>query len=97
MQTNIQANINDDRNYAVYFVPAELSLFDHWFARLEKKLAIKINGNLYRFNSEQEKAFFVFGMAEMQRMLQPSNNAGARPNFKARITAAGNRILSLIN
>ena len=68
MHLQLKSDLLDRPRYEVYFVPEEIDMFIAWFSRIpETKVAIKLNGNLYRFATEQEKACFTYGLGHFYR------------------------------
>lgn len=56
-----------DRAYNIKFNLSEVQMFIDWFSRVESRVSVKINGHLYRFKTEQEKAFFTYGLGHFYR------------------------------
>lgn len=57
-----------DRIIEVNFTLSETDMFIAWFSHLKaNKIGVKVNGNLYRFRTEQEKACFTYGLGHFYR------------------------------
>jgi hypothetical protein len=68
MLMQLKSDLFDKPKYEIYFSPEETDMFIAWFSRIpETKVAIKLNGDLYRFASEQEKACFTYGLGHFYR------------------------------
>jgi hypothetical protein len=84
-----------DRIYAVDFVPGEFPVFSEWFSHLsETDLSVKVNGELYRFRTGQEKAMFCYGMSQMLRI---KNKSGLIDRLKSEIKEADKKIWGMLS
>lgn len=97
MHLQLIKNINNDSNEALFdvsFTLAEVDMFNAWFARhTPTKVTIRINGNLYRFNSEQEKACFEYGLGHFYR--ESKINEEKVDKLKTEIKKSDNIIIGL--
>lgn len=90
----IDTSISGEPSYQVDFSITEIDLFMDWFAHIEERVSVKINGQLYRFRTEQEKACFEYGLSHFYRENEKTHSLLS--DLKSTIKQSDDRIKGLI-